>query len=116
MFKWFDNNLIKVNSEKYHLLVSTSDNAAIWIGNFQIENSKREKLLGMQFDNKLSFDYHLSEICKKASRKHYALSRVNPYMNLLKRKILMNTFFNSQFSYCPLISVCHSRIIKKKNK
>ena len=26
----------------------------------------------------------------------------------------MNAFFNSQFSYCPLIWMCHSRIINKK--
>ena len=26
----------------------------------------------------------------------------------------MNSFFNSQFSYCPLIWMCHSRIINKK--
>ena len=26
----------------------------------------------------------------------------------------MNAFFNSQFGYCPLIWVCHSRIINKK--
>ena len=41
---------------------------AIGIGNFRIENTKSEKLLGVQFDNKLPFDYHLSEKCKKASR------------------------------------------------
>ena len=94
-FKWFNDNLMKSNPDKYHLLVSTNDNVKIRIGNFQIENTKREKLLGIQFDNKLSFDYHLSEMCKKASRKLYALGIVTPYMNLSKRKILMNAFFNS---------------------
>ena len=73
-----------------------------------------EKLLGIQFNNKLFFDYHLSEICKKASRKLYALGTVTPYMNLPKRKILMNAIFNSQFSLCPLIWMFHSRIINKK--
>ena len=105
---------MKSNPDKCHLLVSTNDNVAIRIGKFQIENTKREKLLGIQFDNKLSFDYHLSEICKKASRKLYALCRATPYMNLSKRKILMNAFFNSQFSYCPLIWMCHSCMINKK--
>ena len=114
LFQWFNNNLMKSNPDKCHLLVSTNDNVKIRIGNFQVENTKREKLLGIQFDNKPSFDYHLSEICKKASRKIYALGRVTPYMNLSKRKILMNVFFNSQFSYCPLIWMCHSRIINKK--
>ena len=70
--EWFDYNLMKSNPDKCHLLVSTNGNVAIRIGNFQIENSKREKLLGIPFDNKLSFDCHFSEICKKLSRKLYA--------------------------------------------
>ena len=35
-------------------------------------------------------------------------------MNLSKRKILTNASFNSQFRYCPLIWMCHNRIINKK--
>ena len=105
---------MKSNPDKCHLLVSMNDNVKIRIGNFQIENTKREKFLGTQFDNKLSFNYHLSEICKKASRKLYGLDRETPYMKLSKRKILMNAFFNLQFSYCLLIWMCHSRIINKK--
>ena len=103
LFKSFDDNLMKSNPDKCHLLVSTNDNVKIRTGNFQIENTKREKFLGTQFDSKLSFNYHLSEICKKASRKLYGLDRETPYMKLSKRKILMNAFFNSQFSYCLLI-------------
>ena len=77
---------MKSNPDKCHLLVSTNGNVKIRIGNFQIENTKREKLLGIQFDNKLSFDYHLSEICKKASRKLDAVGTLTPYMNLIKKK------------------------------
>ena len=88
---------MKSNPDKCHLIVSTNGNVKIRIANFQIEDTKREKLLGIQFDNKMAFDYHLSEICKKASRKLCPLGRVTPYMNLSKRKILMNVFFNSHF-------------------
>ena len=105
---------MKSNPDKCHLLLSTNDNVAIRIRNFEIQNPKKAKLLGIQFDNKFSFDYHLSEIWKKASRKLYALGIVTPNMNLPKRKVLMNAFFNSQFSYCPLIWMCYSRIIDKK--
>ena len=56
---------MKSNPDKSHLLVSTNDNVAVKIGNFQIENTNWEKLLGIQFDNKRSFSYHLSEICEK---------------------------------------------------
>ena len=110
MFKWFDDKLIKSNPDKCHLFVSTNDNFAIRIGNFRVENTKSEKLIGIQFDNKLSFDYHFTRNIKKTSRKLYAL---RTYMNLAKRKILMNVFFNLQFSYCPLKWMRQSRIIKK---
>ena len=36
LFKWFNDNLMKSNPDKCHLLVSTNDNVKIRIGNFQI--------------------------------------------------------------------------------
>ena len=35
-------------------------------------------------------------------------------MELEKRRILMNAFFNSQFYYCPVICMCHSRALNNK--
>ena len=35
-------------------------------------------------------------------------------MNLSKRRLLMNSFFKTQFSYCPLIWMCHSRENNRK--
>ena len=100
---------MKINAEKCHLLVSTNNTVKIKIGNFDITNSKSEKLLGVKFYYKLSFDDHISEPCKKTSRKIHPLSSVASYMNISKRRFLMNAFFKSQFSYCPLVWMCHSR-------
>ena len=36
LFEWFDDNLMKSNPDKFHLLFSTNDNVAIRIGIFQI--------------------------------------------------------------------------------
>ena len=35
---------------------------------FKIENRTREQLLGVHIDNRLTFDYLISELCKKASK------------------------------------------------
>ena len=35
-------------------------------------------------------------------------------MFILKRKLLMNAFFKSQFSYCPLLWMCHSLSMNNK--
>ena len=58
-FKWFSDNLIKINADKCHLLVSTNNIVEIKTGNFDIAKSKSEKLLGVIFDHKLSFDDHI---------------------------------------------------------
>ena len=100
---------MRINADKCHLLVSTNNTVKIEIGNIDITNSKKEKLLGVKIDHKLSFDDHISELCKKASRRIHALSRVASYKNISKRRIFMNAFFKSQFSYCPFVWMCHSR-------
>ena len=35
-------------------------------------------------------------------------------MNIGKRRLLMNSFFTSQFNYCPLVWMCHHRSVNNK--
>ena len=84
------------------------------IGPFEIKNTNCEKLLGIKVDSRLNFNEHLDSIIKKVSRKINALSRIKPFMNISKRRILMHSFFNSQFNYCPLVWMFHSRSINSK--
>ena len=51
------------------------------IGNINIENSTYEKLLGVNVDNKLKFNDHLDGIIE-----------IFPFMDLTKRRLLMNLF------------------------
>ena len=91
------------------LLSSIREVHCIKIGQQLIANSKTEKVLGVNFDNRLNFEYHIKKICKKASQKLYALSRISNFMSCNQRKIIMNAFISSQFNYCPLVWMCHSR-------
>ena len=76
LFKWFSKNLFKGNADKCHLLVNVKNEISMEIDNFNIVNSKCEKLLGAKFDYKLSFNNHVSDLCKNAGRKVNALGRV----------------------------------------
>ena len=109
LFRWFKENHMKANPDKCHLLVTTNTLTSVNINGFQIKNSTEERLLGIKFDSKLSFENHVSSLCKKASQKLHALTRIVNYMNLSKRKALMKTFVISQFNYCPLVWMFHSR-------
>ena len=66
-------------------------------------------MLGVNIDSKLNFDFHDNYLRNKVNKKLWALARVTPYMTLEKKKIAMNSFFNAQFNYCPLIRMLHSR-------
>ena len=114
LFRWFENNLFKGNTDKCHFLVSTSKEVSLNVNNFKIKNSDCEKLLGVKFDSKLRFDQQITDLCRKASRKIHALARVTPFMNLSKRRLLMNSFFETRFNYCLLICMCHSRENNRK--
>ena len=70
----------------------------IRVDNDIIQNSLCEKLLGIRIDSKLYFDNDVKKLCDNASAKLKALARVAPYLDLGKRKLLMNAFFKSQFS------------------
>ena len=44
----------------------------------------------------------------------HTLARVIAFVNLSKQCLQINSFFKSQFNYCPLIWMCHSRENKRK--
>ena len=112
---WVKNNGLKANPGKFHLLLSEKDeNLSIMVDNCQVQNSKCEKLLGIKIDNMLTFDDHVSELCKKASQKLHALTRVSQYMNFAQRKLIMRAFISSQFGYCPLVWMFHSRKLNNR--
>jgi len=108
LFSWFRNNCMTANPEKSHLMLSKPDQIKISVCGKEIQNSKCEKLLGILIDNNLNFQDHVSMLCKKASQKLQALSRVSKYMNHEQTKLLVNAFVTSHFSYCPLVWMMHS--------
>ena len=109
---------MKLNADKCHLLLlgqRCDDPVNVGIGSADVVNSSEEKLLRVQIDSKLSFDTHVSKLCQKASNKLYALARMSPYMDQRKLRTLTRAFITSQFQYCSLIWMFHSRQLQKKN-
>ena len=67
LIKWFSDNQMKLNTDKYHVLLNSHGPNTIKIENLCIKNSSYEKMLGINFDYKLKFKNHIDEISKKAS-------------------------------------------------
>ena len=96
LFGWFNDNFMKANGDKSHLLMSCAEAATAVIDGLPIDSSKTEVLF------------------KKASLKLNALARIAPCMNVSKKRIVMKSFIESQFGYCPLIWMFHSRGLNNK--
>ena len=100
LYQWYILNYLKPNTDKYHLLVSSQDaNVSVTINNENILNSKQDKLLGVTIDNEFSCLPHVRNICKQASKKFHALSRICKFMTHDKRRMVMKAFIDTQFSY-----------------
>ena len=93
VIKRFSDNQMKLNTEKYHVLLNSQGPNTIKIANLCIKNFTCEKMLGINFNYKLKFTNHIDKICKTASQKLNAIARIAPYMGICNRRISMNTFF-----------------------
>ena len=106
---WFKFNYLKCTEDKGQLLMNVDyPDLFIKVGKENVHNSTQVKLLGIIFDTELNFDARVSKLCKKA------LSRVAKYMTKDKLRIVMNSFIISQFGYCPLVWMFHSRGVNNR--
>ena len=114
LFTWLRNNYMKANTDKSHLLLSGNSNLTANIDGNVIESKGSQVFIGITIDSNLSFDKHTNNLCKKASAKLNALARIAGCMDFPKRRLLMKAFITSQFGYCPLIWMFHSRALNNK--
>ena len=86
----------------------------IQISYIKVTSEFRVKLLEINVDNRLNFNYKVSQLFKKASEKLYAFARIFKYVETSKPRVFVNSFITSQFSYCPLIWMLHRRRIEHR--
>ena len=65
LFTWFNNNFMKSNSDKCHILLSCSEPSTALIDGSSTESSTQNILLGITIDRDLKFDEHVNISVKK---------------------------------------------------
>ena len=73
------------------------------------ESSCSEEFLEIRIDSEFTFPEHDFPLCSKANKKLSVSARVSKYLDIEKRWILMKSYISSQFNFCPLTWMCHSR-------
>ena len=74
------------------------------IGDKVNEASPSVKLLGVQIDNKLNFNLYITKIRRSAANQLNAfLITLKQFLGFEAKKVLVNSYFYSNFNYCPFI-------------
>ena len=63
------------------------------IGDKVVEVSPYVKLLGVQIDDKLNFNLHITNICRSAANQFNALIRLKQFLSFEAKKVLVNSYF-----------------------
>lgn len=105
LLDWFSSNHMVLNLDKCQFICFGIPhlNVSLEISNLVLHCQNHVTLLGINIDQKLSFDKHIKSLCKRASSYINIISRLTFYLNFDQTKSLMNAYFLSQFSYCPLV-------------
>jgi hypothetical protein len=118
--EWFTINKMKANPNKFQALYlnRTSDSEVKFeINQSTLTPDNTVKLLGVNIDNKLNFDNHISIICKKAGKQINALRRLSKVLNVSTKLKIYNSFIYSNFNYCPVVfntfSIQHGKKLDK---
>ena len=113
MAKWFADNSMKANADKFQGIVlpgsRNNANVQVSLGGVDIAFVKKIDVLGVCIDGKLNFNEHVHRICSKASAQISALQRLTGLVDYQSRKAIYTSFIASNFNYCPLVWFFTSR-------
>ena len=104
---WFNINEMEANASKFQGIIKVyGDTVApekISVMNDEIDFSKEITLLGVDIDDKLTFDKQISKICRRSGFSLRALDRMSKYLSTESREHIYNAFISSHFSYCNIV-------------
>ena len=90
-----------------NVIISSNLPVDIRITNTKIWNAARVKFVRVNLEGKLNFDYRVNSPLKRQVKSTTLMREYIIY-------VLMNAFMISQFSYCPLVWMFHSRTLRNR--
>ena len=110
---WFRVNQMVVNPDKFQLMfLGTNETSfTLCINGEIIKSSLHVILLGVEIDNRLRFDSHVRQICRKANGKIHCLRRIRKYVDTEQAIALSSAYVLSGFNYCPIIWMYTSKTL-----
>ena len=113
-FCWFENNYLKADPGRSHILLGTKKPEIVSIDEIPLIAISHQKLLGIKIDSESKLEKSHYRVLSQISTKLNTLCITSSSMSLYNRGTSMKAFIGSQFNYCPLIWMHHSRALYNK--
>ena len=118
---WFRLNEMVVNPDKFQSVIikrfgKLRNSYELLIDNHKIDSENCVTLLGIEIDNKLNFEKHVTALWQKAGRQINALSRIHLCIGSQEVKMLLDSFIFLNFNYCPPVRHFCSAALSQKLK
>ena len=105
--QWLKDNQMLANPSKFQAILLTKSKehikTTLSVDDQTIESKSAVELLGVEIDDKLKFESNINNICNKASGQLNSLHRFKKYLSPVAKKLAINSFILSNFTYCPLV-------------
>ena len=96
---WCSRNKQELNMDKSKFLLCTRQPLCL-DDHFPIQRVRSMKVLGIILNEKLTWDEHVKELCKKASQRLHVLRKVKPYLDQSELHTVYCSMIRSLFEYC----------------
>ncbi len=117
---WMTNNFLLLILKKQVLIIGhknhTSNNLehCLILDGCSVDSSSSVRNLGVLFESNLSFDSHVSSICKTAFFHLKDISKLRPMLSMSNAEMLIHAFMTSRLDYCnALLGGCSAHLINK---
>ena len=117
--EWFYETSVVLNPDKCHFLTQGFNNPFpdFSFKNTTIKNVTEEKILGIVIDNNFNFKSHIwRRYVKKLTKNSVLYREFEKLTTPTQRKKLINSFINSELTYCPFVWMFSSKRCYKRNK
>ena len=115
---WFRLNMMEANPSKFQVMLFTKSKTdidfTISVNGNILKGEKHVKLLGVNIDNHMDFNFYVDQLCVKAARQLNAFARIRHLLDTESNLAILSSLISSNFNYCPLVwHFCGKRITRK---